>query len=94
MEGKAATIAANAPPVKEEKRPSRSREKTKAENLLRYMLNSQCADINKVHHADVDGGMPVAGGGRVHEPGPVAVLQLQQRGTPARRTRKVAEVAG
>lgn len=29
--------------------------KTKAENLVRYMLNSQCADINKVHHADVDG---------------------------------------
>lgn len=29
--------------------------KSKAENLLRYMLNSQCADINKVHHADVDG---------------------------------------
>jgi len=29
--------------------------KEKAENLIRYMINSQCADINKVHHADVDG---------------------------------------
>ena len=29
--------------------------KDKAEGLLRYMINSQCADINKVHHADVDG---------------------------------------
>ncbi|HEY5927262.1 MAG TPA: peptidoglycan-binding domain-containing protein [Kofleriaceae bacterium] len=28
--------------------------KEKAENLVRYMINSQCADINKVHHADVD----------------------------------------
>src|SRR6185503_9422573 len=29
--------------------------KEKAENLVRYLINSQCADINKVHHADVDG---------------------------------------
>lgn len=29
--------------------------KAKAEHLLRYMVNSQCADINKVHHADVEG---------------------------------------
>jgi peptidoglycan hydrolase-like protein with peptidoglycan-binding domain len=29
--------------------------KDKAEGLLRYMINSQCADINKVHHANVDG---------------------------------------
>jgi hypothetical protein len=29
--------------------------KTKAGNLVRYLINSACADINKVHHADVDG---------------------------------------
>jgi putative peptidoglycan binding protein len=29
--------------------------KAKAANLVRYLINSQCADINKVHHADIDG---------------------------------------
>ncbi|HTM22992.1 MAG TPA: peptidoglycan-binding domain-containing protein, partial [Kofleriaceae bacterium] len=29
--------------------------KAKAANLVRYLINSKCADINKVHHADVDG---------------------------------------